>query len=138
VGSNPQPDACEAFIGADLRAMPPELRAVLGQVFTFQRAVSSKPLVQLGFAEPKVVAFSRQRHAGNLPETCPLAQRLYVHSDIFSSLGGGEQVFRLRFNRRRVLYGVAQRQAWGDGGDDPLLHLSEVIFKLIVHIALER
>ena len=33
--------------------MPHELRAILGQVFTFQRAVSN-PLVQLGFAEPKV------------------------------------------------------------------------------------
>ena len=76
--------------------MPPELRAVLGQAFTFERAVSN-PLVQLGFAEPKVVAFSRQGDAGNFPETCPLAQRLDVHPDIFSSLGAGEQLFGFRF-----------------------------------------
>jgi hypothetical protein len=82
--------------------MTPELRAVLGQAFTFQGAVSN-PLVQLGFAEPKDVAFSRQRRAGNFPETCPLAQRLNVHPDIFSSLGGGEQLFRFRFNRRKVI-----------------------------------
>ena len=61
-----------AFIGADFRAIPHQLRAVLGHVFAFQRAVSN-PLVQLGFAEPKAVAFSRQRHAGNVPGTCPLA-----------------------------------------------------------------
>jgi hypothetical protein len=61
---------------------------------------------------------------------CPLAQRLDVYPDIFSSLLGGEQLFSFRFNRRRVLYGVAHRQAWvaglqlrlafGEGGETSL------------------